>query len=215
MMGCVTCDLPTFCNTKTKKVGLNMGKIVGKKRNAQIDAGEHYQGGDVPGRVENVQAIMSDPNFVYDLEQSKSKDGAPLLVLGDMNTPSHLDYTDAARNLHCGWAYQWPVTLALLGAGANLTDAYRYLYPDPVAQPGNTWSTAQKFQDGWGGTIPEPQDRIDMVLYRSPVLRPVRADIYSGTELESEPIDTELACRKVRLGELPPSATGHSSSMLN
>ena len=34
----------------------------------------------------------------------------PLFVMGDMNTPSHLDWTEATRSRHCGWTYDWPAT---------------------------------------------------------------------------------------------------------
>lgn len=143
----------------------------------QIDAGESYLGGDVPGRIQNIHTIVIDSNFIADL---KSSDTEPMLVLGDMNCPSHLDWIDDTKDEHCDWTYQWPVTKVLVNAG--LKDAFREIYPDPLSVPGTTWSTVQKFQDGWGGMIPEPQDRIDMVFYMSKLLTPVKAKVYSGFE---------------------------------
>ncbi len=36
---------------------------------------------------------------------------------------------------------------------------------------------------GWGWTVPEPQDRIDMILYRGKQLKPIRSQVYQGTEI--------------------------------
>ena len=79
--------------------------------------------------------------------------GSPVLLLGDFNTPSHLDWPDV----------EWPVTKAAEEAG--LRDSYREVHPDPVRDPGHTWSPVHvEHEDGSGR--PEPQDRIDYVLYR-------------------------------------------------
>jgi HAD superfamily hydrolase (TIGR01509 family) len=82
-----------------------------------------------------------------------SADGAaPVLLVGDFNAPSHLDRQDV----------QWPVTKAAEDAG--LRDSYREARPDPVRDPGHTWSPVHaEHEDGSGR--PEPQDRIDFVLY--------------------------------------------------
>jgi len=142
----------------------------------QIEAGEQYLGGGVPGRVQNVIATTNVADFKRDLEDTDD----PMIVAGDMNCPSHLDWVESAKASHCGWVYEWPVTKMLVDHG--LTDAFRDVYPDPAAVPANTWSTVQKAQDGWGSTIPEPQDRIDMIFYKSTRWSPVAAKVYSGSE---------------------------------
>ncbi|MCH0564741.1 HAD-IA family hydrolase [Streptomyces sp. MUM 2J] len=79
--------------------------------------------------------------------------GVPVVLVGDLNCPSHLDRQDAA----------WPVTRAAEDAG--LGDSYRQAHPDPVRDPGPTWSPVHsEHEDGSGR--PEPQDRIDFVLHR-------------------------------------------------
>lgn len=46
---------------------------------------------------------------------------------------------------------------------------------------GITWSTVEKMtSSGWSYTIPEPQDRIDFIFYRSPLLYPVQSYTYQG-----------------------------------
>ena len=76
----------------------------------------------------------------------------PTFLVGDFNTPSHLDE-----------AFPWPVSRALTGAGFR--DSYREAHPDPGARPGFTWTA---------GTPPprirkeETVDRIDWVIIRGP-----------------------------------------------
>jgi len=143
----------------------------------QIEAAEAYMDGGSPGRIQNAHAVVSDPGYQADKAIS---DREPLFVLGDLNTPSHLDWTAATKDSHCGWEFMWPATKIFYLSG--LTDAYRTVHPDPGAVPGNTWSTVTPYSDGWPGMIPEPQDRIDMIHYRSTQWTPVDAQVYFGTE---------------------------------
>jgi HAD superfamily hydrolase (TIGR01509 family) len=82
----------------------------------------------------------------------------PIVLVGDFNTPSHLDWPDV----------EWPVTKAAEEAG--LRDSYREAHPDSAADPGHTWSPVHtEHEDGSGR--PEPQDRIDYVLHNGQGLR--------------------------------------------
>ncbi|MEU3401109.1 HAD-IA family hydrolase [Streptomyces filamentosus] len=85
----------------------------------------------------------------------------PVVLVGDFNAPSHLDRSDAA----------WPVTRAAEEAG--LRDSYREAHPDPVRDPGHTWSPVHPVHPEEGGRQghPEPQDRIDYVLHNGRGLR--------------------------------------------
>lgn len=67
-------------------------------------------------------------------------DGTPVFLTGDFNTPSHLDWTEAAKRARPDLPYivRWPATQVLADAG--LRDSYREVYPDPVARPGLTWT---------------------------------------------------------------------------
>ncbi|MFE0150079.1 endonuclease/exonuclease/phosphatase family protein [Nonomuraea sp. NPDC059007] len=93
----------------------------------------------------------------------------PVLLTGDFNAPSHLDYTAAAAPSHCGRSgIPWPTSK--LPEQAGLKDSYRVARPNPVTAPGNTWSPVYKtFTGGYGYDHrigdPEPQDRIDFVHY--------------------------------------------------
>ncbi|MFD5234202.1 HAD-IA family hydrolase [Streptomyces qaidamensis] len=93
----------------------------------------------------------------------------PVILTGDFNTPSHLDWPDVP----------WPVTKAAEKAG--LRDSYREAHPDPVADPGHTWSPVHpEHEDGSGR--PEPHDRIDYVLHNGQGLRVLDSGtVVSGT----------------------------------
>jgi alkaline phosphatase D len=100
----------------------------------------------------------------------------PVLVGGDWNSPSHLDWTEATattfphrRNLAL------PVSRLMEAAG--FSDTFRSVHPDPVEQPGPTWSPLLKIREDVGQ--PEPPERIDRLYLknpaRGPILRAVRA----------------------------------------
>ncbi|WP_329245804.1 HAD-IA family hydrolase [Streptomyces sp. NBC_01478] len=80
-------------------------------------------------------------------------DAVPVVLVGDFNSPSHLDWPDV----------EWPVTKA--AADAGLRDSYREVHPDPAAEPGHTWSPIHPVHEDGSGRL-EPQDRIDYVLHR-------------------------------------------------
>jgi endonuclease/exonuclease/phosphatase family metal-dependent hydrolase len=93
--------------------------------------------------------------------QIASSDEVPVLLTGDMNAPSHLDYVEGLREKNYGIAsFDWPTSV--LPQRAGLIDSYRVAHPDPVAVNGTTWSPIYPFSDGATGD-PEPQDRIDFV----------------------------------------------------
>ncbi len=103
----------------------------------------------------------------------------PVLVGGDWNTPSHLDWTEDTariykhrRNLHL------PVSLAMQDAGFK--DTFRDLHPNPVQRPGLTWSPMFRESDG----VATGFERIDRLYLKNPdqprdgwILRPVSGHV--------------------------------------
>ncbi|WP_433381180.1 endonuclease/exonuclease/phosphatase family protein [Actinoplanes sp. CA-142083] len=89
--------------------------------------------------------------------------GIPVVLTGDFNSPSPLDWTPAVAKVRPDVPYpvRWPAGAALLDAG--LADTYREAHPDPVRDPGFTWTP--------GGPESDPHevfDRIDWVLRAGP-----------------------------------------------
>ncbi|CAJ0955758.1 unnamed protein product, partial [Mesorhabditis belari] len=108
-----------------------------------------------------------------------SLDTEPMIVAGDFNSPSHLDWIEAARHRHCGWAFEWPATKMM--TDANFTDSFREIYPDPLTKPCRTWSAVEKGNNEWNYELPEPQDRIDFIFYQGPI-GANRSALYGGSE---------------------------------
>jgi endonuclease/exonuclease/phosphatase family metal-dependent hydrolase len=90
----------------------------------------------------------------------------PFMLLGDFNVPSHLDWTAATAAKRNGVGpVVWSTSDAVAKAG--FIDSYRHIHPDPLLQPGDTWSPVFK------GT--EPQDRIDRIYWQGRAVKPVAA----------------------------------------
>jgi endonuclease/exonuclease/phosphatase family metal-dependent hydrolase len=90
--------------------------------------------------------------------------GIPVFLTGDFNSPSPLDWTQAAvaaRGLPT--AVEWPATGLLLAAG--LRDSFREAHPDPVARPGFTWTAGMPAPYVPAGEL---LDRIDFVWTAGP-----------------------------------------------
>ena len=90
-----------------------------------------------------------------------SSQDAPVLLVGDFNAPSHLDWVESTKDQHCGQAdVPWPSSKHPVDAG--LVDSFRALYPDPAAKPGISWSPIYLENEG----RPEPLDRIDFIYHK-------------------------------------------------
>ncbi|SDI59445.1 hypothetical protein SAMN05421869_106213 [Nonomuraea jiangxiensis] len=92
-----------------------------------------------------------------------AREGIPVVLTGDFNSPSHLDWTRAVADARedVPFAVNWPVSAALAKAG--LHDTYREAHSDPVAVAGFTWTPGGPETDAH-----EVYDRIDWVLRAGP-----------------------------------------------
>lgn len=96
-------------------------------------------------------------------EEMAKRPGVPVILAGDFNSNSHLDYVEAARG-QFGLVAEWPVTKIVADAGFR--DAYRECHPQVDRAADRTWSPR----------FPEQiQDRIDFVFWRGKSLRAVEA----------------------------------------
>jgi len=92
------------------------------------------------------------------------ENGDNVLLAGDFNEPSHLDWTAraAAAGMHFGRSVNWPTSRAVHELGFE--DLFRHFRPDEVGDPGDTWTPMPDLN--------EVHDRIDMLYYTGPRLRP-------------------------------------------
>jgi hypothetical protein len=77
----------------------------------------------------------------------------PILVMGDFNVPSHLDWKPG----HRANTVEWPTSRMLEIAG--YADAFRVVHPNVGVVPGHTWSPIIPADE-------EPRDRIDFIFSR-------------------------------------------------
>lgn len=100
-------------------------------------------------------------------------DSIPIILGGDFNTHSHLDWTDATRNLynHGGAVVAWPVSKELERRGWS--DSFREIHPDPAAAPGTTW-----LAEADEAATESRSDRIDFIYYRGRTIRAVASECF-------------------------------------
>lgn len=69
-----------------------------------------------------------------------AKSGTPVFLVGDFNSPSHLDWTEATMKVRPAikFSVEWPASKLMADNG--FTDSYRAAHPDPVKNPGLTWT---------------------------------------------------------------------------
>lgn len=93
-------------------------------------------------------------------------DGYNIILGGDFNEPSYLDWSPRTRYLydHHGAVVTWPVSRLL--AEADFTDAYRAVYPNELTHPGFTFPADNKdvkpSRLSWT-PLADERDRIDFV----------------------------------------------------
>jgi len=100
------------------------------------------------------------------------KSEVPIIVAGDFNSGSHLDWTDRNHVNYYGLTVAYPVSQQMVNAGFQ--DSYRELYQDESANLGQTWSPIFKSS---------MQDRIDYIYYSGEILKPVNSRV-----IESHPL---------------------------
>ncbi|MCM1199487.1 MAG: endonuclease/exonuclease/phosphatase family protein, partial [Clostridium sp.] len=105
--------------------------------------------------------------FIEDAAEEIAK-GHSVVMGGDFNEPSHLDWQEDTRWLwdHNGAIVNWDCSIMLLNAGFR--DSYREKYPDPVKNPGFTFPAGnhnvEKGKLAWAPDADE-RDRIDFIYY--------------------------------------------------
>ena len=125
--------LPDFCSS-VQQEDVTADRLIVEE--------QETRGPEILGILEAVQPLLNE------------SDRTPLVIAGDFNSPSHLDWDHTTRHLHRNMEVAWPVSSAMLAVG--FTDAYRQVHPDPASMAGRTWTP--RFPETW-------QDRIDYVYY--------------------------------------------------
>ncbi len=101
----------------------------------------------------------------------KNANSVPIVMLGDFNSGSHLDWTEETKGQHLGYKIEWPVSKEMLNVGFG--DSYREMNINPLKDPGFTWSPqAANSSDRYG-----VRDRIDYIYYIGNQLEPLYSKV--------------------------------------
>lgn len=111
--------------------------------------------GEKKTRHKEVVAILKEIKPVL-----KRSTDVPVIMLGDFNSGSHLDWTERTKEVHKGLTIEWPVSKAMIDAGFK--DSYRELHIDPLLDPGLTWTPRAATSSTKYGL----RDRIDYIYYQ-------------------------------------------------
>ncbi|VDM79616.1 unnamed protein product [Strongylus vulgaris] len=95
----------------------------------QILAGEHPRARQ--GREQNIEELRNNSRMTAWRRKSSV---VPVIVAGDFNCPSHLDWTVEMKDKHGNWSVTWPATKMM--ADMKFIDSFREVHPDINAQPG-------------------------------------------------------------------------------
>ncbi|AOM76204.1 hypothetical protein BFS30_02900 [Pedobacter steynii] len=101
----------------------------------------------------------------------KNTDHLPVVMAGDFNMGSHLDWIEETKAIHYGLAVEWPESLEMLEAG--FTDSYRKLHVNPLSDPGLTWGLRAAPTTNLYGL----RDRIDFIYYKGKELNPIESRV--------------------------------------
>lgn len=135
---------------------LNKGKEAIKK----------YEKEEAQTRVPEIKEILKQmaPHTARSAE-------TPVILVGDFNCDSHLDWTEQARPAHLGALANLEVSKQVVNEG--FTDSFRHLYPNVLLNQGATWSPL--INPGAKKLSCLPQ-RIDYIYYKGDKLIPYRSE---------------------------------------
>lgn len=103
------------------------------------------------------------------IEDAEKEKGNIILLGGDFNEPSHLDWKENTKELwdHNGTVVRWDCSVMLEKNGFK--DAYREMYPNPVTHPGFTFPSDNSDMEvnklTWAPEADE-RDRIDFIYFK-------------------------------------------------
>lgn len=131
-------------------------------KSADVDL-EVYLEEEIRQRGTQMDRILNEINQLF-----AETNEIPLVLAGDFNSGSHLDWIVETKSMHNKYVVPWPVSLAIEEAG--FIDSYRMLHPDPLKNPGITWPFTFK-EDTY------IKDRIDYIYYKGKKLTPITSTV--------------------------------------
>ena len=129
-------------------------------RDMQVYSPDSLIAGEGTTRLKEITAILKD---VKTLEERYDM---PVIMGGDFNSGSHLDWVESTRDAHYGKVVEWPVSKLMQDEG--YIDSFRQANPDPTKTLEGTW-----------GYLNDDliSDRIDFVYYKGDKLKTIASKI--------------------------------------
>jgi len=133
-----TVNLPNNKKIKVYNVWLTSGGrhiVAVKDKNISDD---EFNKGD-ENRYNHIQELLQHPDFKNDLAKS---DEVPIIVAGDFNCVSHLDYTEETKRNGLNYNRIVPNKTSLAMVNTGFLDSYRFANPKVSKETlGYTWTT--------------------------------------------------------------------------
>lgn len=147
---------------------------------ANIEYGDAPMLQDEASAVEAaVQARGPAVDLLLDVAAQLPETGL-IVICGDFNEPSHLDWTDRAATAgRHPMKVRFPTSVKLMNAG--FADSFRNFRPDEVAFPGFTWTPLADLDDG-----EEHHDRIDFIYLKGASVRITSAAVAGESPATSD-----------------------------
>ncbi|MBI3535544.1 MAG: endonuclease/exonuclease/phosphatase family protein [Deltaproteobacteria bacterium] len=130
------------------------------------------------GRTSQISNLLKQIQFFMSFK-------TPIIVTGDFNSPSHLDWTYRNRAAHSGFEVPWPTSSLMKDFG--FLDSYRVFFPDETQKPGLTWTP------GFPPPNVDPKevhDRIDYIYYYPNTLHILNAEIAGESKTNADIVVT-------------------------
>lgn len=122
-------------------------------------------------------------HIMQGIDSVTNKDiSVPIILAGDFNCGSHLDWTERTKEEHFGYVIPWPASERVMKSG--FTDSYRAKHPDPLSDPGITWSTVDH-----GPKEKYQYDRMDYIYYKGKQLKVLESAVINDGGLTKFPSD--------------------------
>ena len=124
-----------------------------------IEAEEETRASEIKEILEEVQSWISNNESIG------------VIMAGDFNSGSHLDWIPETKDLHNDYVVEWPVSKSMSNAGFK--DSYRELHINALTDQGYTWTPRAATSSNLYGL----RDRIDYIYYLGDKLRPIKSEV--------------------------------------
>jgi exonuclease III len=120
--------------------------------------------GEKETRLAEIKEILKE------IDALKQSHEMPVVIGGDFNSSSHLDWTEKTKDAHFGKVVNWTISQEMMDQGYQ--DSFRIINPDPTKTLQGTWGYLEE------GLEPAVlSDRIDYLYFKGEGISPIKSKI--------------------------------------